>query len=104
MKKTRPGLIFGAVAPLDRERDCASAMLAQTTTLGVRVRHDHRYIIERRIEEVETPFGRVRVKSATVGGFERQTLEYDDLARIARERGIPIAEVARAVGNIVFRS
>jgi uncharacterized protein (TIGR00299 family) protein len=94
MKKLRPAVIFGAVAPLEREAAVARAMLGETSTLGVRVRHDRRYKLERSIAEIVTPLGTVRVKTAQIDGQARRTLEYDDLARIARERGRPIAEIA----------
>lgn len=95
MKKSRPGILFGAIAPLDREQACAHAMLVETTTLGVRVRREHRRVLERRIAEVSTELGVVRVKTAVVDGRPRRTLEYADVVRIARERHRPIAEVAR---------
>jgi uncharacterized protein (TIGR00299 family) protein len=47
MKKSRPGILFGVIAPLERERACAKAMLAETTTLGVRVRREVRFAAER---------------------------------------------------------
>lgn len=95
MKKSRPGILFGAIAPLDRERACARAMLAETTTLGVRVRRERRHTVERRVDEVSTALGTVRVKTAVVDGRLRRTLEYADVVRIARELGRPIADVAR---------
>jgi uncharacterized protein (TIGR00299 family) protein len=94
MKKLRPGVIFGALAPPDREAAVARTMLAETTSLGVRVRRERRYVLPRDIEEVATPLGRVRVKTALIDGQPRRTLEYDDVVRIARERGRPIAETA----------
>jgi uncharacterized protein (TIGR00299 family) protein len=93
MKKLRPGVLFGAVAPPEREAEVASAMLRQTSTLGVRVRSERRYTLERQLEVRETPFGGVRVKTALVDGQPRSTLEYDDVARIAREQGRPIADI-----------
>ncbi len=94
MKKLRPGVIFGAVAPPEREADVARAMLAETSSLGVRVRRERRYVLPRSVQEVTTPLGPVRVKTAVVDGQPRRTLEYDDVARIARERRRPIAEIA----------
>jgi uncharacterized protein (DUF111 family) len=93
MKKLRPGVLFGAVAPPGREAEVAGAMLRQTSTLGVRVRSERRYTLERRLEVRETPLGGVRVKTALVDGQPRSTLEYDDVARIAREQGRPIADI-----------
>jgi uncharacterized protein (DUF111 family) len=93
MKKSRPAILFGAISPLEREGAVARAMLAETTTLGVRVRRERRYTLPREVRAVATPFGEVRVKTASIDGQRRRTLEYDDVARIARERGRPFAEV-----------
>jgi len=97
MKKLRPAILFGAIAPLGGEREVAAAILAQTTTLGVRVRRERRYTLPRETSEIVTPFGTIRVKTATVDGAHRRTLEYDDVVRIARERQRPIAEIAAAL-------
>ncbi len=94
MKKSRPAILFGAIAPLDCEAAVARAMLAETTTLGVRVRRERRYTLARETASHETPFGPVRVKTAMFDGQARRTLEYDDVARIARERQRSFAEIA----------
>jgi hypothetical protein len=104
MKKLRPGVIFGAVAPLALEGAVAHAMLAETTSLGVRVRRERRYTVPRAIEEVATPLGTVRVKTATLDGQRRRTLEYDDVVRIARESGRPIGEIAARLEEFVSPS
>jgi uncharacterized protein (TIGR00299 family) protein len=101
MKKSRPAIMFGAIAPLAREVECARAILSETTTLGVRVRHERRYTLERRIDEVATPLGAVRVKTAVFDGAARRTLEYEDVLRIAREQGRPIADVARELERLI---
>jgi uncharacterized protein (TIGR00299 family) protein len=95
MKKSRPAFVCSAIVPLEAEAGCAAVFLRETTTLGVRVRREDRYVAPREILELHTPLGTVRVKVATVDGAVRRTLEYDDLARIARERGMPIAEAQR---------
>jgi uncharacterized protein (TIGR00299 family) protein len=97
MKKSRPAILFGAIAPPACEAAVAHAMLAETTTLGVRVRRERRYALPRETTAVATPFGEVRVKTATIDGQRRRTLEYDDVARIARERQRPYAEIAARI-------
>jgi uncharacterized protein (TIGR00299 family) protein len=97
MKKSRPAILFGAIAPPACEAAVAHAMLAETTTLGVRVRRERRYTLPRETTAVATPFGEVRVKTATIDGQRRRTLEYDDVARIARERQRPFAEIAARI-------
>jgi hypothetical protein len=101
MKKSRPAILFGAVAPPEREADVARALLENTTTLGVRVRRERRYVLERSTSEVATELGVVRVKTAQVAGGLRRTLEYDDVARIARERGRPVAEIAARLEELL---
>ena len=97
MKKSRPAILFGAVAPLGCEAAVARAMLAETTTLGVRVRRERRYTLPRETTTVATPFGDVRVKTATIDGQRRRSLEYDDVVRIARERQRPFAEIVARI-------
>ena len=51
--------------------------------------------LSRGIETAETRFGPVRVKTAEGWGVSKRKAEYDDIARIARENGLTLAE-ARA--------
>lgn len=97
MKKSRPGVLLSAMAPLARSDACARAMLRETTTLGVRISTMRRVTVPREIVTITTPFGDVRVKRSHVDGKVRESLEYDDLLRIARERGEPLREIEAAV-------
>ncbi len=101
MKKSRPGILLGVLAPPECEAACARAMLLETTTIGVRVRRERRYVLARRIDEVATELGTVRVKTAIFDGQARRTLEYDDVARIARERQRPLAEIAARLEELL---
>jgi uncharacterized protein (TIGR00299 family) protein len=108
MKKGRPAIALSAIAAPHDEHAVARAMLTETTTLGVRVRTERRHVLARALATVETPFGTVRVKRAALpggspegpadsNGQTRTRAEYDDLLRIARERNLPLQEVARVV-------
>jgi hypothetical protein len=97
MKKGRPAITLSALALPADERAVADAMLAQTTTLGVRVRSERRHLLDRIETTIDTPYGPVRAKRAGSNGHARARPEYDDLVRIARERGLALAEVARIV-------
>jgi uncharacterized protein (TIGR00299 family) protein len=94
MKKGRPAIVLAAMAAPHAEGDVARAMLRETTTIGVRVRTERRHVLAREIRTIDTPYGAVRVKSAGGDGIHRWQPEYDDVVRIARERGRPIAETA----------
>jgi uncharacterized protein (TIGR00299 family) protein len=94
MKKGRPGVLVTALCDPRRSEAVLSRLFAESTTIGVRVRREGRVELRRTITEVETPIGRVRVKSAMLPtGEERRVPEYDDLKRLAKETGRPLIEV-----------
>ena len=97
MKKNRPATMLSVIAPLDREGELAAAVIRETTTLGVRISRTSRITAERRVETVDSPLGPVRVKVKTFQGKVTYSPEYEDCARIARERGVTLSEVVRAV-------
>ena len=101
MKKGRPALVLAALAPPFAEAAVAGAMLRETSTLGVRIRAERRRFVAREIVFVDTPYGPLRVKRAEVDGLRRASPEYDDLLRIARERELPLWEVARVVQGAI---
>lgn len=99
MKKGRPGTLLCCLCDYDRREEFARLMLMHTPTLGVRIYAPERMKLDRSVETVETEFGAVRIKRGSGFGIEKSKPEYDDLARIARETGLTIAEVRRRIGN-----
>lgn len=97
MKKSRPGTLLRAICPPDKREAVVSAFFRHTTTLGVRETQTRRYVMDRHIEQRHTPLGTVRVKCADGYGVTREKIEYEDLARIARERGLSLAQAQAAV-------
>ena len=97
MKKGRPGFLLGALVEEERRTAVTEAFFDETTTLGVRRHAVERDVLDREVVPVETPYGSVGVKIARSGGVERGAHpEYDDCARRARERGVPVKEVMAA--------
>jgi len=95
MKKSRPGLLLTCMCREPLREIMLGLLFRHTTTLGVREHVCNRYILDRRTETIETPEGTVRVKEASGWGTSREKYEYDDLARIARKKGISLAQAAR---------
>jgi pyridinium-3,5-bisthiocarboxylic acid mononucleotide nickel chelatase len=96
MKKNRPGALLRVIArPEDQER-LAQIVLAETSTLGLRIHSAERRVIERHIVEVDTPFGTVRIKVAAGGSFAP---EYDDCREIAARTGTPLPQVIAAANE-----
>ncbi len=98
MKKNRPGTLLRVFAPVDRAAELRALILNETTTLGVREQIVPRYALWREIVTVETEYGTLRAKIARrPNGALTVMPEYDDCARAARERGVPIQTVMDAV-------
>ena len=97
MKKSRPGVMLCVICREDDREKMVKLMFRHTTTLGVRENRSSRYTLQRSVETIGTPCGEVRVKCSSGYGVERRKYEYEDLARIAREKGVSIEEAARMV-------
>lgn len=98
MKKNRPGVALSVIATMDSAEALARVILRETPTLGLRWLQAERRTAERRTETARTPWGDVRVKVKVLdGGIVQRRPEYEDCARIAREQGIPLEDVVRAV-------
>ena len=97
MKKGRPGTLFSVITDESLVDDMFEILFRETTTLGVRIERVSRRKVKRESRTVATPFGEVRVKVAFGNGFERFAPEFEDCARIAREKGIPLLSVYEIV-------
>ena len=92
MKKNRPGILLCCLCREAQREEMLRLMFRHTTTLGVRETLCRRYVLKRREALLTTPCGPVRVKHSEGWGVERRKAEFDDLARIARESGLSLAE------------
>jgi hypothetical protein len=94
MKKNRPGTLMTIVARPEERQTVVDLVFRESTTIGVRYQEVARECLARETVKVTTPLGEVRFKVASRNGvvFNAQP-EFDDLARIAGERQIPIKQV-----------
>ena len=99
MKKSRPGNLLCVMCREQDKSIILETIFKHTTTLGVRENISNRYTLQRTIETVETKFGPVSVKKSTGFGVSRQKIEYEDLARIAREKGMSINEIEHVIAS-----
>ena len=89
MKKDRPGVQISFLCGADKLQELISLMMEETGTLGVRFHRVERIVQDRKSGELQTAYGRIRVKFAGVGGKP----EYEDCAVIAKNAGVPLREV-----------
>lgn len=92
MKKSRPGTLIRVLCrPEDREA-MTGLLFRHTTTLGVREATLRRHTLERKAETVDGPCGPVRRKVSAGYGVTRSKYEFEDLAAIARAKGLSLRE------------
>lgn len=96
MKKNRPAVMLSLLCHAAEREHLLRCIFLHTTTLGVREHDCRRWTLARKEECIETPYGTLRRKTASGYGTSRAKLEYDDVARIARERGLSLADVRKA--------
>ena len=97
MKKCRPGTLLQVLCrPEDRE-SMVQLLFRHTATLGIRELTVRRETLSRSQETVDTAFGPVGKKISTGYGVHREKYEYEDLARIAQEQGLSLAQVLDAL-------
>ncbi len=97
MKKSRSAVLLGVLAPLERAERLAQVIFEETTTLGIRRRVVDTFMLDRRLDTVETPFGRLGVK---VGFFRGQVRsvhpEFDDCVKAAEISRVPLRVVVES--------
>jgi uncharacterized protein (TIGR00299 family) protein len=92
MKKGRVGIRLSVSARASEVERLVNALFRETTTFGLRLRKEMRRTLRRDVRTVETSCGPVTVKT----GYDRNGkalkshVEFDDVKRIAAEKGIPI--------------
>jgi len=94
MKKNRPGTLMTVVCRPDDRRALTDLVFTETTTIGVRHHEIDRECLDRETVAVATPWGEVRIKVARQAGRVLNAQpEFDDVARLAGEHGVPIKDV-----------
>jgi len=97
MKKNRPGLVFTCMCKTSDKEKMIKNIFRYTTTLGIREYTCQRHTLHKESGVMDTPFGKVRAKHSYGWDTRRFKIEYEDLARIAEEEGLSIAEVREKI-------
>ncbi len=94
MKKSRPGHLLQVLAPADMAGMLSRIIFQETTTIGIRSYAANRTTLDREFVDVDTQYGKVRMKVSRLGGEVVNFVpEYEDCARIARLRDVPLKRV-----------
>lgn len=103
MKKGRLGTLLGVVCEADAADALTKIIFAETTSLGVRKTRIERAELRRKIVNVTTSTGdevAVKVGYDDDGSIVNVHPEYEDAARVARRRGVPLKQVAEEAMDV----
>ncbi len=92
MKKSRSGTLFCVLCKPEDEETIARSIFKYTSTIGIRKTITDRYVLDRKIETLDTPYGEIHRKTSSGYGVRREKYEYEDLSRLANEREISLEE------------
>ncbi len=94
MKKNRTGVTLTILCKPDQAPELSETVFRESTSLGIRETFKTRKVLKRKIVEVETEYGAVRVKVGMIGEeVVTRSPEYDDCARLAGEQDVPFKAV-----------
>lgn len=97
MKKSRPGVLLGVIVEESHRVAVEDVLFRETGTFGVRRHRAERSKLRRESCTLTTPWGTIKAKRGYRPGQPDSvvivTPEYEDCARVARERGVPLREI-----------
>ena len=97
MKKNRPGAMITCMCKnIDKEK-FLKLIFKYTTTLGVREYICKRYGLTRNVKTIESSLGDISLKESYGYGISKEKLEYEDLARIAKEKNLSLKEIKKEI-------
>ena len=94
MKKQRPGIMLSVICKSNCRTTIYDIIFRETTTFGIREYPVSRQCLERRFEQVETSFGKVKIKVGSRNGQDiTSSPEIDDCIRLSAQARVSVKEV-----------
>jgi uncharacterized protein (TIGR00299 family) protein len=97
MKKGRPGVLLTVLCHPSDTQKMEHLILSETSTLGVRIRHDRRSCLDRSHIVVQTEYGGIRMKVGSLAGEELNAApEFEDCRAACVTHHVPLKQVQQA--------
>lgn len=93
MKKNRLGSQITVICRLQDKEQMIQFIFEYTSTIGIREYKCSRYVLERHIEEKDTCFGKMRMKTSYGYGVSKSKYEYDDIKNVSEREGISVQKI-----------
>ncbi len=103
MKKGRPAVLLTVLTDKEKVDGMLTILFRETTSIGVRLQDVHRKKLLREITEVDTPYGRIRLKVSKRGNeIFSVTPEYEDCKKIAENRQLPLKQIMEEAKKVYY--
>jgi len=104
MKKSRPATQLSLLVDSNILEMVFAILFSETSTIGTRYYPVDRMITERELVDIETTWGRVKVKIGTyLGKVCNIAPEFEDCRRLAEDQGVPLKMVLQEAHDIAWR-
>ena len=93
MKKNRPAYRMTVVCKKEDMKELQKIIFRETTTIGIRYRYEYRSVLKRKLDEIDTEYGKIKVKKVENDGENYVYPEYESIKEIATKNNIPLKEL-----------
>ena len=94
MKKNRPGIQIQVMGRPDQKDTLMEILFRESSTLGIRFRYTQRMVLQRSVAEVESPWGKIKVKKVLErDGSPFFLPEYEACREVALKTNRPLREI-----------
>ncbi len=93
MKKNRPAYRMTVVCKKEDMKELQKIIFRETTTIGIRYRHEYRTVLKRKLDEIDTEYGKIKVKKVENDGESYVYPEYESIKEVAIKNNIPLKEL-----------
>ncbi len=94
MKKNRPGIQVQVMGRPDQKDTLMDIFFRESSTLGIRFRYTQRMVLQRSVAEVESPWGKIKVKKVLErDGIPFLLPEYEACREVALKTNRPLREI-----------
>ncbi|MEZ4827879.1 MAG: nickel insertion protein [Bacteroidia bacterium] len=102
MKKGRSGLNITVIVSQEKLPVLIDFLLENTTTIGLRYYEVARNVLERKIVEVNTPYGKVPIKEVVKpSGRKSRKFEYESLRELSEKSHISINQLQQELYHLL---
>lgn len=93
MKKNRPAYKLSVTCRREEIYKLQKIIFKETTTIGIRYRYEYRTELSRESLNIDTKYGKLKVKKVINNGEEYIYPEYESMKSLAEKSGIPLKEL-----------